>query len=633
MRAKKKFIMVSTTENIVDGKKTVILTLFENIILNFEVDNIKIGEKRGRLALLEWCQSKTDGYQNIFVSNFTTSWTSGLALNAIIHTHCPYLVDFNKLKVYQHVKNLNNALELAEMNFGIPKLIKAEEIDVANPDSTSIITYLSQLYHYFEKNKDLYSKFNDKKIDANSKVSQTTPAKINKLPKVLQNIPKEIIIASSSANQILPKTNDKLNTKQKTVITELNMIFKNWLKNMDEIPTYSIPKKLNSYDTNINAVGIDLGTSSCFAAVNRKNAIETVALDNIGERTLPSYIGFEEKKVKCGKLVVERMGHFAKYTVFDSKRLIGQSFDKKLKDPTWPFQIIDKNGKLLIQHLDCDKNTVTKSPEEVASKLLLHIKQKVREFQGKEPTTTVITIPAAFTESQKEATLEAAKLAGFEKVNLLPEPVAASFAYFIDRPLPNNATILLFDLGGGTLDICIFKINNSQMQIISNTGDPNIGGRDFDKVLFDYFNAELISKFNLNIENQEERKKYKLLLECQKIKHSLTIRHDEWLDIEDFNTSLEGVINLTRKDFEAKTSKLTERMKKLIVRALTEAKCQSYEIKNVFRVGGSSRMPIVSDMLKKMFPNAEHRAEQNPDEVVALGAAYYSYHLATEKNY
>uniref|UniRef100_A0A914XSK4 Hypoxia up-regulated protein 1 n=1 Tax=Panagrolaimus superbus TaxID=310955 RepID=A0A914XSK4_9BILA len=263
--------------------------------------------------------------------------------------------------------------------------------------------------------------------------------------------------------------------------------------------------------------------------------------------------------------------------------------------------------------------------------LLAHIKHKICEFQAKNPTTIVITIPAAFTESQKEATLKAAKLAGFDKVNLLPEPVAASFAYFIDRPLQSNATILLFDLGGGTLDICIFKINNSQMQIISNTGDPSIGGRDFDLILFDYFNSEMVSRFNVDIQNHE-RQKYKLLLKCQEIKHSLSVRHDEWIDIDDFDTSKDGLINLSRKDFEAKTNKLTEKMKELIVRALTEAKCQSYEIKIVLQVGGSSRMPIVKNMLKNMFPNADHCVEQNPDEVVAIGAAYYSYHLATQKN-
>uniref|UniRef100_A0A914QJ74 Heat shock protein 70 n=1 Tax=Panagrolaimus davidi TaxID=227884 RepID=A0A914QJ74_9BILA len=342
---------------------------------------------------------------------------------------------------------------------------------------------------------------------------------------------------------------------------------------MDDIPTYSIPKKQKFYDFSINAIGIDLGTSSCFAAVNRKNGIETVALDNTGERILPSYIGYEEAKVKCGKLVVERLGNYTKYTVFDSKRLIGQCYDEKLKDASWPFQIINEN-----------------------------------EFQRREPTTIVITIPAAFTESQKEATLTAAKLAGLDKVNLLPEPVAASFAYFIDRPLSNNATILLFDLGGGTLDICIFKVNNSQMQIISNTGDPNIGGRDFDKVLYDFFKKELLTNFNVDLENQERRK----------------------LDVEDFDASKEGMIHLTRKDFEAKTNKLTEKLKKLIGKALMEAKLQPHQINKVFRVGGSSRMPIVQQMLMKMFPIADHCVEENPDEVVARGAAYYSYHLASE---
>uniref|UniRef100_A0AC34FN22 Heat shock protein 70 n=1 Tax=Panagrolaimus sp. ES5 TaxID=591445 RepID=A0AC34FN22_9BILA len=251
--------------------------------------------------------------------------------------------------------------------------------------------------------------------------------------------------------------------------------------------------------------------------------MNTVPLDNTGERLLPSFVSFDEKNVKCGKIVVNRLRNHSKSTIFDSKRIIGRQLGDIEIDSFWPFGLSEtKGGKMYLEIEGFDgKRKVT--PEDVASELLKHLKKKAEEFQGKKLTKTVITVPAAFSDAQKDATMEAAKLAGWDDIVLLPEPIAAAFAYFNDRPIPNSSTILLFDLGGGTLDVCIFKIQSNKIQIISNTGDSSLGGRNFDTVLISYFKNALFSNNGILL---TEIQKYSLMLKCQEFKETLSILAD-----------------------------------------------------------------------------------------------------------
>uniref|UniRef100_A0A914QWP9 Heat shock protein 70 n=1 Tax=Panagrolaimus davidi TaxID=227884 RepID=A0A914QWP9_9BILA len=244
------------------------------------------------------------------------------------------------------------------------------------------------------------------------------------------------------------------------------------------VTDYILPKKITAV-SKIDAVGIDLGTSRCCAAVSRKNGIETVPLDNKGERLLPSFVAYDEEHIKCGQVVIDRLRNYSKSTIFDSKRIIGKNINEIEIDQFWPFKISNLSEKILMG-VTSVKEEIFVSAEEVATALLKFIKEKSEAFQGKPLTKAVITVPANFADTQKNSTLNAAKLAGFENVMILSEPVAASFAYFVDREIPNNSNILLFDLGGGTLDVCIFRIVDYQIKIICNGGDTKLGGRDFD---------------------------------------------------------------------------------------------------------------------------------------------------------
>uniref|UniRef100_A0AC34G4T2 Heat shock protein 70 n=1 Tax=Panagrolaimus sp. ES5 TaxID=591445 RepID=A0AC34G4T2_9BILA len=284
------------------------------------------------------------------------------------------------------------------------------------------------------------------------------------------------------------KVEERLYNTFKYSLQELQRFFYSLITSLDKTPKlYSIPKEIKFENINIKAVGIDLGTSRCCVAVNRINGIETVGIENVGGRLLPSYVSYDEKKIKCGQIVVDRLRRFSKCSVCDIKRFIGKDLAFITVDRIWPFKLLNNSENKMVIRLDTSDGEMTLTTEEVTSALLQHLKMKTEEFQGKKLTDVVITVPATFTRRQKEATSIAAKLAGWDVVHLLPEPIAASFAYFIDKLISDNSIILLFDLGGGALDVCIFKIVNYQIEIITNCGDSKLGGRDFDNLLMDYF--------------------------------------------------------------------------------------------------------------------------------------------------
>uniref|UniRef100_A0AC34F1M3 Heat shock protein 70 n=1 Tax=Panagrolaimus sp. ES5 TaxID=591445 RepID=A0AC34F1M3_9BILA len=394
------------------------------------------------------------------------------------------------------------------------------------------------------------------------------------------------------------------------------------------ITSYLFPQKVSNYDNKINAVGIDLGTSRCCMAVSRNNKMETVALENAGERPLPSFVSFDEEDIKCGDVVLKGfLKYKEKYTVFDVKRFIGKEFHDIVPDRSWPFQVVEENDKVMIKTEDVH-GEILKKPEEISAILLKYMKEKAKEFQGKPETKAVLTVPAAFTDSQKKSTLEAARLAGWENITLLPEPIAASFAYFNNREIPNNSNALLFDFGGGTLDVCLFKIVDQKIEIISNIGDTCLGGRDIDNLLIRYFTNALRFKYNINV-NERVRRKYQLMLECQAIKHNLTLTKKDLLNVETFDSNINGIIEIERIELEELMTELLQRMKTAINQTLNNAKLSPKDIHKVLQVGGGCRMPVVKEMLKNMFKNADHCCEQQPDEVVAVGAAIYAYHLAT----
>uniref|UniRef100_A0A914PVS4 Uncharacterized protein n=1 Tax=Panagrolaimus davidi TaxID=227884 RepID=A0A914PVS4_9BILA len=350
--------------------------------------------------------------------------------------------------------------------------------------------------------------------------------------------------------------------------------FEKFIRGQNNPQTYTLPETTPTFDRIIKAVGFDFGTSKCCVATSKRDGIEVVAVENTGGRIMPSYVAFDEKHTKCGQIVVDRLPYKAAYSVFDLKRIIGKEYEFIVPYPDWPFRVLKSGSDVKIECNTWDEMQ-QQSPEEILSVLLRHIKVKTEEFQGDNVEEVVITVPGTFTQRQINSTFEAACQAGWKNISFLPEPIAALFTYFKKYP-PNNFTGCVFDLGGGNLNVWIFKVENGKIVLLNNDGDTCLGGRNFDKALFTYLYARLKRQFNIDM---TETKKYKLIKDCLDIKHSLSTQNKH--------------TNVTK----------------------------------IFYVGGASRMPIIIEMLRGMFPECDHICDTCPDEIVAIGAAHYSYYL------
>uniref|UniRef100_A0A914XY38 Heat shock protein 70 n=1 Tax=Panagrolaimus superbus TaxID=310955 RepID=A0A914XY38_9BILA len=371
--------------------------------------------------------------------------------------------------------------------------------------------------------------------------------------------------------------------------------------------TNDVKDKGVSEDPKIDAVGIDLGTTRCCVAVNRTTGIETIGLENEGNRLLPSYVGYDESHEK----------------------ILGKEFNEIKIDENWTFTLISYGTKVKLQLTTYEGETL-KYPEEISTALLKHIKEIINQFQTKELSEVVITVPTAFSDKQKKSTYVAAILAGWKTVHLISEAVAAILAYSIQHLFPpfsskDNSAILIFDLGGGTLDVSVFKYKtDGTAEIIGRSGDPNLGGRDFDSILVNYFTKLLQSVYKVTV---PESKKYFLLSKSQEIKETLSTLIEDSFFVDDIDVTKDDVIKITRKEFEHMSVDLLNRAKEVIFKAINNSGFTADKIDKVIQVGGGSRMPMMKSLMMETFLNAEHCCVTNPDEVVAVGAAHYSFNL------
>uniref|UniRef100_A0A914P9R9 Heat shock protein 70 n=1 Tax=Panagrolaimus davidi TaxID=227884 RepID=A0A914P9R9_9BILA len=372
---------------------------------------------------------------------------------------------------------------------------------------------------------------------------------------------------------------------------------------------YSIPTNIDLSDDKINAIGIDLGGMQCCAAVGRRNGMETVVLENMGERLLPAFVGFDEKYEKCGGIVIKRLRNHAKTSVFGLKKIIGRKHNEVVIDKTWPFKIINvENNEIRIQIKTKDNESISKYPEEVLAVILKHIKNKVQEFQGKELGRVVLAIPQNFNEKQRNATFISAVLAGWKSIHFLPEPIAVAFAYFADKTFSTNCSVLVVDLGAQALDVSVLNVDNGQIYVHTNYTE--------------YFGVKLKTDFGIKL---DETKMQKLMIKCSEIIKDVSHTSDTWLDVDEFDLSSDEKISITRKKFEELSSLLLFKIKETI--KFTLQKGHIIEFDKIFYVGGGCRMPMIKELLQNMFPNVEHCFQINPEEVIAIGAAYYSYYL------
>jgi L1 cell adhesion molecule like protein len=384
-----------------------------------------------------------------------------------------------------------------------------------------------------------------------------------------------------------------------------------------------------------NAVGIDLGTCYSVVGIYRNGTVEIIANDQ-GNRTTPSYVAFNDSERLIGDAAKYQSTSNYKNTVFDAKRLIGKKFsDSSVQSDIkhFPFKVSQgPNDKPLIE-VEYMNETKQFSPEEISSMVLLKMKQIAESYLGDTVTHAVVTVPAYFNDSQRQATIDAGTIAGLKVLRIINEPTAAAVAYGLDKMGDDERNILIYDFGGGTLDVSILTVCGGMFEVKSTSGNTHLGGEDIDNKLVSYCLGEFCKKSKLNKEQTEEllqnaKAKRRLRTECEKAKKTLSSSASVTVNLDSFYDGIDLNLTVTRAKLEELCSDLFVSCMAPLDEALKGAKMGKSDINDVVLVGGSTRIPKIRDLLKNYFHGKEPRSDVNPDEAVAYGAAVQAFILS-----
>ena len=372
-------------------------------------------------------------------------------------------------------------------------------------------------------------------------------------------------------------------------------------------------------------IGIDLGTTYSCAAIWKNGNIEIIPNYETGERVTPSVVSFTENQRLIGQAAKNQITKNFTNTIYDSKRLIGRKFDEESvqKDMRlWPFKVekdTNSNRPLIVIKL---KDKTEKYPaERISSMILGKIKQIAEEYLGKKQIKkAIITVPAYFNESQREATRDAGKIAGLEVLKIINEPTAAALAYGLNSQHKGTKNLFVFDLGGGTFDVSIVRLENSKYNVLATNGDTHLGGEDFDNLLMKYCMDEFKIQTNIDISNNQKAMR-RLKVHCEKIKRDLSCSNQVELDIDALAEGEDLNMTITKANFEYICQESFEKCIPPMKEALNDAKLNKEDIDEIILVGGSTRILKIQEMVKSFFSGKELCKSIHADEAVAYGAA------------
>ncbi|XP_038217161.1 heat shock protein 68-like isoform X1 [Zerene cesonia] len=383
----------------------------------------------------------------------------------------------------------------------------------------------------------------------------------------------------------------------------------------------------------VPAVGIDLGTTYSCVGVFQHGKVEIIANDQ-GNRITPSYVAFTETERFIGDAAKNQIAMNPNNTVFDAKRLIGRKFD----DPTvqqdlkhWPFEVISDGGKPKIV-VEYKKEKKKFSAEEISSMVLTKMKDIASTYLGGAVKSAVITVPAYFNDSQRQATKDAGIIAGINVLRIINEPTAAALAYGLDKNLKGEKDVLIFDLGGGTFDVSILQISEGSLfEVRSTAGDTHLGGEDFDNRMVDHFSAEFDRKYKKNIKENPKAVR-RLRTACERAKRTLSSSTEASIEVDALHEGIDFYSKISRARFEELCSDLFKQTLGPVERALKDAGLHTREIHDVVMVGGSTRIPKIQRLLQDFFGGKTLNLSINPDEAVAYGAAVQAAILTGSKD-
>ncbi|KAI5073338.1 hypothetical protein GOP47_0011351 [Adiantum capillus-veneris] len=372
------------------------------------------------------------------------------------------------------------------------------------------------------------------------------------------------------------------------------------------------------------AVGIDLGTTYSCVGVWLHDRVEIIPNDQ-GNRTTPSYVAFTDTERLVGDAAKNQVAMNPNNTVFDAKRLIGRRFgdpsvqnDMKL----WPFKVVSGTGDkpMIVVRYKGEEKMFT--PEEISSMVLAKMKEVSEAFLGTSVKNAVITVPAYFNDSQRQATKDAGAIAGLTVMRIINEPTAAAIAYGLDKKAAatGEKNILVFDLGGGTFDVSILTIEEGIFEVKATAGDTHLGGEDFDSRLVNHFAQEFKRKYKKDISGNA-RALRRLRTACERAKRTLSSTSQTTIEIDSLYEGIDFYATITRARFEELCMDLFLKCMEPVEKCLRDAKMDKGQIDEVVLVGGSTRIPKVQQLLQDFFNGKELCKSINPDEAVAYGAA------------
>nr|CUU98812.1 hypothetical transcript [Hymenolepis microstoma] len=380
------------------------------------------------------------------------------------------------------------------------------------------------------------------------------------------------------------------------------------------------------------AVGIDLGTTFSCVGVFQHGKVEIIANDQ-GNRTTPSYVAFTDTERLIGDAAKNQVAMNPTNTVFDAKRLIGRKYAEATVQADmkhWPFHVADFGGKPKIEVVyKGEKKSFF--PEEISSMVLLKMKETAEAYLGKTVENAVITVPAYFNDSQRQATKDAGAISGMNVLRIINEPTAAAIAYGLDKKVGSERNVLIFDLGGGTFDVSVLSIEDGVFEVKSTAGDTHLGGEDFDSRMVNHFVEEFKRKYKKDL-TTNKRAIRRLRTACERAKRTLSSSAQANIEVDSLMDGVDFYTSITRARFEELCADLFRSTLEPVEKALRDAKLDKSSVHDVVLVGGSTRIPKVQKLLQDFFNGRELNKSINPDEAVAYGAAVQAAILSGDKS-
>jgi len=371
------------------------------------------------------------------------------------------------------------------------------------------------------------------------------------------------------------------------------------------------------------AVGIDLGTTYSCVGVWKNDTVDIIANDQ-GNRTTPSYVAFTDTERLIGDAAKNQVARNPENTVFDAKRLIGRKFSDQIVQADcklWPFKVesgTNEKPMICVHYNGEDKKF---HPEEISSMILQKMKDVAEAYLGVKITEAVVTVPAYFNDSQRQATKDAGSISGLNILRIINEPTAAAIAYGLDKKGAGERNVLIYDMGGGTFDVSVLTIEDGIFEVKSTAGDTHLGGEDFDNRLVDFCCQDFKRKNRGKDLAGNHRAIRRLRTQCERAKRTLSSSTQATIEIDSLFDGIDYNCNLSRARFEELCMDYFRNSLGPVEKAMRDSGLDKKAIHDIVLVGGSTRIPKVQGLIQEFFNGKEPNRSINPDEAVAYGAA------------